>query len=70
VSGPGIIERMRIERQPGESMATAYLWLTPEEAKELMDTPGQLLRDGDCDAHHHISSTDFQTEVTVMLDRA
>jgi hypothetical protein len=47
---------MRIEGQPGESMATAYLWLTPEEAKELMDTLGQLLRDGDYDAHHHISS--------------
>ena len=43
---------MPIEGQPGESMATAYLWLTPEEAKELMDTLGQLLRDGDYDAHH------------------
>ena len=38
-----LIERMRIEGQSGESMATAYLWLTPEEAKELMDTLGQLL---------------------------
>ena len=37
---------------------------------ELMDTLGQLLRDGDYDAHHHISSADFQTELTVMLDRA
>jgi hypothetical protein len=65
-----MIGRMRIEGQPGESMATAYLWLTPEEAKELIDTLEQLLLDGDYDAHHHISSADFQTEVTVMLDRA
>jgi hypothetical protein len=61
---------MRIEGQPGESMATAYLWLTPEEAKKLMGTLGQLLRDADYGAHHHVSSADFQTELTVMLDRA
>jgi hypothetical protein len=68
VSRPGIIERMRIEEQP-VSMATANLWLTPQEAKEFMDTLGQLLRDGNYDAPYHIASADFQTEVTMMLDR-
>jgi hypothetical protein len=61
---------MRLEGQPGEPLATAYLWLTPGEAQKLMDTLGQLIRDSDYDAHHHFSSADFQTEVTVMLDRA
>jgi hypothetical protein len=61
---------MRIEGQSGESLSNVYLWLTPDEAKELMDTLEQLLRDGDYTAHHHTSSADFQTEVTVMLDRA
>ena len=56
--------------RPGESMATAYLWLTPQEDKGWMDTLGLLLRDGDYDAHHDIASEDSQTEVTMMLDHA
>jgi hypothetical protein len=61
---------MRIEGNPGEPLSAACLWLTRDEAKELADTLHQLLRDDDYEAHHHISSADYQTEVTVMLDRA
>jgi hypothetical protein len=60
---------MRIEGSPGEPLSTAYLWLTRGEAEELIGTLEQLLRDDDFEAHHHVSSADYQTEVTVALDR-
>jgi len=39
------------------------------ESRELLDTLSQLLRDEDFDAHHRVSSADYRTELTVMLDR-
>ena len=44
--------------------------VTERRKGDHADTLGQLLRDGDYDAHRHIASADFQTELTVMLDRA
>ena len=61
---------MRIEGHPGEPLPTAYLWLTPTEARELRDTLDQLLREKDYEGHHHVSAADFQTEITVCLVRA
>ena len=60
---------MRIEGAPGEQLTTAYLWLTVSEAVELRDALDQMLRDQDFEAHHHVSSADFATEVTVSLAR-
>ena len=60
---------MRIEGSPGEPLATAYLWLTVAEAAELRDTLDQMLREQDFEGHHHVSSADFGTEVTVSLTR-
>lgn len=60
---------MRIEGSPGEQLTTAYLWLTVSEAAELRDALDQMLRDQDFEAHHHVSSADFATEVTVSLAR-
>jgi hypothetical protein len=61
---------MRIEGKPGEPLTTAYLWLTVSEAAELRDTLNQLLRQEDFEGHHHVSSADYKTEVTVSLTRS
>ena len=57
---------MRIEGKPGEPLSTVYLWLTPDEARELRDTIDQMVRGDDSGWHGHVSSA----EVTVALDRA
>ena len=59
---------MRIERKPGEPVSGVYLWLTREEAQELRDAMSDLLNAGDADWHAHISSADYQAEITVALD--
>jgi hypothetical protein len=61
---------MRIEGKPGEPLSNVYLWLTPDEAHELRDTIDQMVREDDPSWHGHVSSADYQTEVTVALDRA
>jgi hypothetical protein len=43
------------------------LRLTIAEAKELRDSLGLLLA-GDPDRHEHVSSADYQTEITVWLE--
>jgi hypothetical protein len=59
---------MRIEGKPGEPLSTAYLWLTRDEAQELRDAINDLLSGSDADWHAHISSADYQAEITVALD--
>jgi hypothetical protein len=59
---------MRIEGTPGQTLPSAYLWLTRAEAVELRDALDQMLADGDSTWHAHIASADYQTEVTVTLD--
>ena len=60
----------RIEGKPGEPLSTVYLWLTIDEARELCDTTDQMVQADDSSWHGHVSSADYQTEVTVALDRA
>jgi hypothetical protein len=44
------------------------LWLTKAEAQELIDSLKQLLDEPPGPAnHHHVSSADYQREVTVTL---
>ena len=43
------------------------LRLTVAEAKELRDSLGLLLAGGP-DRHEHVSSADYQTEITVWLE--
>lgn len=59
---------MRIEGTPGEPLSAAYLWLTRAEATEVRDAMNDLLTEGDADWHAHISSTNYQVELTVALD--
>jgi hypothetical protein len=61
---------MRIESQPGEPLSKVYLWLTHDEAGELRDTIDQMVRRDDPGWHRHVFSADYQTEITVALDRA
>ena len=59
---------MRIEGTPGERLATAYVWLTRAEAAELRDGLNQMLIEGNANWHAHVSSGDYQTEITIALD--
>ena len=44
------------------------LWLTMDEAQELIDSLRQLLSEPSRRAnHHHISSADYRREITVTL---
>ena len=52
-----LIPECRTPSAPKCAVHVSAEWLTPEEAQVLM-TLGQLLRDGDYDAHHHIASAD------------
>jgi hypothetical protein len=44
--------------------------LSPEDARELRDTIDKMMQEDDSAWHNHVSSADYQTEVTVALDRA
>jgi hypothetical protein len=46
------------------------LGLTEAEARELRDSIDGLLSDPAMDRHEHVSSTDFQSEITVWLIRS
>ena len=61
---------MRIESKPGDPLSNVYLWLTHAEAGELRDIIDQMMLEGDSGWHGHVSSADYQTEITVALDRA
>lgn len=60
---------MRIESKPGESLSNVYLWLTHDAAGELRDPIDLMMREGDSGWHGPVSSADYQTEITVALDR-
>lgn len=49
-----------------KSLEKIVLYLTQAEAKELKDSLGQLL-DKPSSNHAHISSEDFQKEVTICI---
>ena len=57
---------MRIVGKNNAVLATVTLCLTPEEAKELMDSVADLIANPETH-HHHISSNDYQTEITVAV---
>ena len=59
---------MRIESSPGEPLQAVYLWLTESEAAELRDALNDLLAGTGTGWHAHVSSADFQTEVSVARD--
>jgi hypothetical protein len=46
------------------------LGLTRDEALELRDTLDTLLADPDPARHEHVSSADYQTELTVWIEHA
>ena len=60
--------QVRIKGKPGEPLADVYLWLTTDEARELRDALDDLLRGGDPNWHAHVSSADFDREITIAMD--
>jgi hypothetical protein len=59
---------VRIESEPGEALRTVYLWVTDSEAIELRDALNDLLAEPGDGWHAHVSSADFQTEISVARD--
>jgi hypothetical protein len=59
---------MRIESSPGQSLQRVYLWLTIAEATELRGALNDLLAGTGPEWHAHVSSSDFQVEVSVAHD--
>jgi hypothetical protein len=59
---------MRIGGSPGNALPAAYLWLTSAEAAELREALSDLLATETTDWHAHISSADYQTELTIARD--
>jgi hypothetical protein len=59
---------MRIEKARGEPIPRVYLWLTRAEASELRDTLDQMMADESLERHEHVSSADYQTEITVAWE--
>ncbi|WP_116951006.1 hypothetical protein [Jiangella endophytica] len=58
---------MRIEdAATGASIAAAGLELTPDEARELVDSLAALLA-GPAGRHEHVADADFRTELTVWI---
>ena len=45
-----------------------YLWLTDSEAAELRDALNDLLAEPGDGLHAHVSSADYQTEISVARD--
>lgn len=57
---------MRIEKTDGTSLDSVVVALTRGEAAELRDAMTDLLaRFNEPDFHAHVSSTDYQTELTL-----
>jgi hypothetical protein len=65
---------MRIETAPGETVSSVGLFVTVLEARELRDSLDAMLTDraarGPASRHEHVSSTDYQTEITVAWEDA
>ena len=59
---------MRILNQDtNNSVKNVILYLKPEEAKELYDSIGMLLEDGDFERHEHVCDVSYKHELTVVL---
>ena len=61
---------MRIEGATGDRLSQVHLWLTPSEASELRDGLDDLVRRSDPSWHAHVSSSDYETEISIALDSA
>lgn len=59
---------MRLTAGPDQPLSAVYLWLTVSEAEELRDVLNDLLADPRPEWHAHVSSSDYQTEVSVSWD--
>ena len=57
---------MKIFGKNNEVLDEILLCLTPAEARELADSASDLA-DHPKKRHHHVSSGDFQTEITVAV---
>lgn len=57
---------MKILGPNKEVLAEVTLCLTPAEARELANSAAELV-DHPEKHHHHVSSSDFQTEITVAV---
>ena len=49
------------------AIKNVILYLKPEEAKELYDSLGVLLKNNNFSEHIHINDVDFEHEVTMLL---
>ena len=59
---------MRILNQDTDnSIKNVTLYLKPEEAKELYDSIGMLLEDGNFEMHEHVCDKTYDHEITVVL---
>jgi hypothetical protein len=66
---------VRIETSDGASVPTVCVFLTEGEARELRDSVDALLArrvesEPRADDHEHVSSPDYQTEITVAWEDA
>jgi len=43
------------------------IYLKPAEAKHLRDSLNDILKDQTPGRHHHVSSEDYQREITVLI---
>ena len=60
---------MRIEVfSPAQTLDNVGIGLTQEEAEELRDKLEILIADA-ASRHEHVSSADYQTELTVWIER-
>lgn len=59
---------MRIEAAAGDQLRQIGLWLTPSEARALRDSLDDLLRTDEPSWHAHVSSADYETEISIARD--
>jgi hypothetical protein len=55
------------DSETGRRIHVLELGLTPAEARELRDNLELLLASNDARRHEHVSSTDYQEELTVWI---
>jgi hypothetical protein len=71
VTKTGDTRVVRITGKDEATIASVVVYLSPAEARELRDAAEDLLAHPDEPGWHvHISSTDYQTEVTLMPEVA
>lgn len=70
-AGTGSLLGMRIESADVTDLHNVNLWLTHAEASELRDALDDMLERGpSAEWHAHVSSADYQTEVSVAWDES